>query len=645
MHAPQISVSSSANEYRADVDGLRAIAVLAVLLFHLGFSRFAGGFVGVDVFFVISGYLITGMIKGDVERGQFSMWRFLQRRARRLLPAMFAVIAASCVAAFLMLSPDHLRAFAKSAAAATLNFSNILFWREVDYFDLSARMKPLLHTWTLGVEWQFYLIWPVFVAFAMSGRLRWTAPQVIAAAAGASLLVAAVAGIFWPAATFYLMPFRIFEFAIGALLLWMPPVRANWAWPALPAGLVLIVAAVLLLDGKVFHNPAMMLLPTIGAALCIAGGTGSAGPILSNPVAAYIGRASYSIYLVHWPLIVFTEYFNFRPITTSEALKLFAISLIAGALLHHALEKPIHTRKAFNVPSTVGATLIALTALVILLPALLTIPNGLSWRVDADALGLRQFNSTTLVSKEILGPLGCTEPCVFGKVDDPKVLVFGDSHVDHFTKMLLNLGGTRYRFHYAGSVSCFNGATMTADRNPYPAMVASCQKSRETLLGWLKTYKYKAVIIGQRWFNYGQLLSQNGRPIDIKDQAQLEQAMLSDATALLPDFKGPVIITGWAPITNTACYSRPQYLTMTCPTINFDEYHTFRKSVTAFKAVSPLDIRFVDVAQAICPQGKCAISDREGRLLYTDSDHLSIYGAQMIVPQFLSIIDGATKSR
>jgi peptidoglycan/LPS O-acetylase OafA/YrhL len=639
MHG-KIATAGAKTDYRADIDGLRAIAVIAVLLFHLGFPRFGGGFIGVDVFFVISGYLITGMIKADIELGDFSMGRFLARRGRRLLPAMFAVIAATSIAAFLMLSPDHLRSYAGSAVTATLGASNILFWQESNYFDLSARLKPLLHTWTLGVEWQFYLVWPAFTLFAMSGRTLWSAPQLIGAVSAASLVLAIIIGLRWPAATFYLMPFRAFEFGIGALLLWLPLIGGAVAEIVLLGGLALIVFPVLLLDGKVFHNPAMMLFPTLGAALMIAGGTASrVGVVIRNRVAAYLGQISYSLYLVHWPLIVFTEYFYFRPLTTNEAMKLFFISLGVAAILYHVLEAPIHKRRLLNMtPRYAGAVMTAIAAFALFLPALLAIPDGLSWRVDANALGLRDENTKTLVNKEILGHLGCTEPCVFGKEDGPMVLVFGDSHADHFTKMLLSFGGTRYRFHYAGAASCFNGATLTI-RPWNPGIAAACAKARETVLGWVKTYKYKAVIVGQRWFAYGQALARDGTVIDIPDQAALENTMLSDVAALLPGFTGPLIITGWAPITNTACYTRPHYLSMTCPTISFVEYELFRKVVAEFKAKSPLKINFVDVAATICPNGVCRVTDDKGRILYTDSDHLSIYGAELIVPQFLSIID------
>src|ERR1700754_1301303 len=180
MHE-RIATAGAKADYRADIDGLRAIAVIAVLLFHLGVARFGGGFVGVDVFFVISGYLITGMI---VREG-FSLIGFYARRGRRLLPAMFTVIALSNVAAFLFLSPEHLASYARSAVASVLLVCNFLFWQESGYFDLAARLKPLLHLWTLALEWQFYFVWPLML---IAARKRLV--PVISLTAAASLLAA-----------------------------------------------------------------------------------------------------------------------------------------------------------------------------------------------------------------------------------------------------------------------------------------------------------------------------------------------------------------------------------------------------------------------------------------------------------------------
>src|SRR4051794_26144027 len=162
--------------YRPDIDGLRAIAVLSVLFYHLGFRGFPGGFVGVDVFFVISGYLITGIIKAELERKAFSFASFYARRARRLLPALFATIGVCALVAILLFTPDHLSAYAASARDAALGVSNIRFWTESDYFDISARLKPLLHTWSLSLEWQFYALWPAFIVAgfaALPRRLPW----------------------------------------------------------------------------------------------------------------------------------------------------------------------------------------------------------------------------------------------------------------------------------------------------------------------------------------------------------------------------------------------------------------------------------------------------------------------------------------
>jgi peptidoglycan/LPS O-acetylase OafA/YrhL len=590
--------------------------------------------------------LITGIIKDDVAKDRFSFLNFYARRGRRLLPALFAVVAATSIAGFLMLSPNHLQSFAGSAISAVLGVSNILFWHESDYFDLSARLKPLLHTWTLSLEWQFYVVWPAFLAFALSIRGRRFAPAAIGLAGGISLATGLLTHV-EPVTLFYQMPFRIFEFAIGALLVWTPRFkRSALAELSLVAGLALIAFAVFKFDGKAFYGPLAMLVPTSGAGLAILGGQFSySGLILTNPIAAYLGRISYSIYLVHWPLIVFTEYYFFRGITRHEAVMLFLFSIALGAVLHHTIERPFHQRQILRkLPRYAGIAITSFAALAIAIPALITAQEGLPWRVDDNALGLRYDNTNTRVSKEILGHLGCTEPCVFGKEDGPKILVIGDSHVDHFTKTLDRLGGTRYRFYYAGAPSCFNGATLTARSAVSTMLTEMCQKSRKTLMEWLITYKYEAVIVGQRWVAYTEILYRNDEHIRIPDMNLLTDVLFGDIADLLRGFGGPVIFVGYAPTTNTACYARPNYLSMTCPvgSFSFSEYDILRNGFARFTAKTNLNVHFMDVAKIICPNDQCATTDAEGHILYTDSDHLSIYGAALIVPKLLSIVDGAS---
>ncbi|MES1159072.1 MAG: acyltransferase, partial [Terricaulis silvestris] len=203
--------------YRADIDGLRALAVLPVLAFHAGLAPFSGGFVGVDVFFVISGFLITGMIVAEAEEGRFSLVRFYERRARRILPALIAMIALIAIPVSILLIPETLKAFGASAAAAVLSVSNIFFWREAGYFDLSAAQAPLLHTWSLGVEEQFYIFFPIYLV-VMRRLTGWSWLRIIGALAILSLIIGIVLVRFSEKAAFYLPMGRMWELALGGLL-------------------------------------------------------------------------------------------------------------------------------------------------------------------------------------------------------------------------------------------------------------------------------------------------------------------------------------------------------------------------------------------------------------------------------------------
>lgn len=204
-------------KYRREIDGLRALAVLPVIFFHAGFKAFEGGFVGVDIFFVISGYLITNIILSDLNAGKFSIVTFYERRARRILPALFFVMLCCLPFAWLWLVPTHLEDFCQSMAAVSVFSSNILFWRESGYFGVASELKPLLHTWSLAVEEQYYLFFPLFLLGLWKLRKRWIFGS-LALVAIVSLLLAQWGAYNKPAATFFLLPTRGWELAIGALI-------------------------------------------------------------------------------------------------------------------------------------------------------------------------------------------------------------------------------------------------------------------------------------------------------------------------------------------------------------------------------------------------------------------------------------------
>jgi peptidoglycan/LPS O-acetylase OafA/YrhL len=347
-------VTRGSDKYQPHIDGLRAVAVLAVVLYHFGSTWFGGGYVGVDVFFVISGFLITRLILGELyESSRFDFGRFYVRRMRRLLPALFTTLAGSLAAAVALFSPEQFQRFGRSLAAAVFSGSNILFWTESGYFDVDSHLKPLLHTWSLGVEEQFYLVWPALLWLMVRRTTRRWHPWLLAGAAAASFAlngIWATAGfdVGYRSTMFFLTPFRIFELALGALAIYAAPVLAGRRVRqefAMAAGLLLIGWSVVAYTDDLVFPYYYALVPCVGAFLVIvSGGSRIAGRLLTNPVAVWIGLISYSLYLVHWPALVFYEYHRHGAIARNEYAAGFVAILAAAALLYRFVETPLRQR-------------------------------------------------------------------------------------------------------------------------------------------------------------------------------------------------------------------------------------------------------------------------------------------------------------
>ena len=346
-------------KYRREVDGLRALAVLPVILFHAGFPVFAGGFVGVDIFFVISGYLITGILIRELDAGQFSLLNFYERRARRILPALFVVMLACIPFAWAVMLPSEMKDFAQSFAAAALSVSNILFWLESGYFDQAAELKPLLHTWSLGVEEQFYILFPPFLALLW--RFGRTRPFLVLGGLGVlSLIVADWASYRFPSANFYLLPFRGWELIAGGLCaLWQ--VRAPAASPRLGwlglLGLALIAGSILGMDEQTRFPSLWGLIPVGGTCLILlfADRHSLTGRLLGWAPFVGIGLISYSAYLWHQPLLAFGRLWSTDPLSVPALLALSAASLPLAWVTWRYVETPFRKRGAGTLLPTRGA--------------------------------------------------------------------------------------------------------------------------------------------------------------------------------------------------------------------------------------------------------------------------------------------------
>ncbi|MER8628401.1 acyltransferase [Mesorhizobium opportunistum] len=639
------TASAAIGRHRTDIDGLRAVAVLAAVFFHLRISGFSGGFVGVDVFFVISGFLITRIVATDIDAGRFSLAQFYSRRARRLLPAFFTTLSLSCVAAFLLFTPQHLETFGKSLAAAVLGVSNIFFWRESGYFDLAARMKPLLHTWSLGVEWQFYLVWPLLLSVLLAlfpRRMVW--PIMAIAIFSYCLIFEFQDGSVWllsrtgaaewiadgRATVFYNTPFRVFEFACGAALVWLPGPRSIIVHELLALlGLTLILSAIFVL-GSGSGNPAWNVLPpAIGAAMVLhADRSRWTGLILRNGPVSYVGRISYSLYLVHWPLIVFCEYGLLRPLLPAEAIVVGLLSFALAILMFHFIEQPYRSRRGLA-----GLSRLALIGVVTFSVVSYAMSGGMSWRLQLSVAGTELADSTAL--KAISGSLGCEDFCEFGNLSSPnKILVVGDSHVDHYTRALEELGGKEFHFLLAQAGNCYFGADLQTRTTG--AVTQHCRKANDQAARWLTAGGIVAIVQAQRWPGYRNMLESKAdvTPVDMPDVARLFPTMLGDIAKLYAGFHGPVILVGHAPNTNLICNTRPAYFSLPCPVPSRAEHVAFEAAFAIFAPAHP-GFELVDPIATICSSTACQATDEAGHSLYVDDHHFSIFGARLIVPMII----------
>lgn len=336
-------------KYRPEIDGLRSVAVVPVILFHAGFSAFSGGFVGVDVFFVISGYLITSLILEDIVKDRFSLSYFYERRIRRIFPALFLVVAVCFPFAWLLMLPEQLKDFSQSVFSVIIFASNVLFWRESGYFAGASELKPLLHTWSLAVEEQYYVVFPLLLVFLWRFGRGFTVAVLVA------ICVVSLGATEWgwrnaSSANFFLTPFRVWELLAGslcAIVLQRRELAGNTLLAGL--GLAMICAAIVLFDKTTPFPSLYALLPVFGACLCVLFARAGTIParLLSTSFLVGIGLISYSAYLWHQPLFAFARLASPYKLSPSVMLGLSALSLVLAYFTWRFVERPFRQR---NIP-------------------------------------------------------------------------------------------------------------------------------------------------------------------------------------------------------------------------------------------------------------------------------------------------------
>lgn len=646
--------------YRPDIDGLRAVAVLAVVLFHADVSGFSGGFTGVDVFFVISGYLITSIIMRELGASTFSLARFYERRFRRILPAFSVVALFSLVLGVVLLHPRDLRDLGTSMIAAAGFSSNVHFYLKADYFARPAEFQPLLHTWSLAVEEQFYIFFPLLLV-VLARRRRPRFALWLAAIAVASFAVNLVTLIHDESAAFYLTHARAWELMLGSLVaLQVLPRPASCALREVLtiAGLAAIAYSVTTFTKHTPFPGIAALAPTLGTAAIIYAGLGGTSLVTSalslRPV-VWIGLLSYSLYLWHWPLLVYAKIYTITGLTPAWTAGALLVSFAASYASWRWVEQPFRSR--WRVPRgtvlKVGGGVLAALALVAAVPVIARgFPQRFPPQVLADlppgqwkscSQDLRRFNAKDGDALCRLGVEG--EPIRF--------LVWGDSHA-----LALAPG-------IDAAARSVTQAGLIANKSACPPLLGvdrmrrspTCKNFNDQVLAYLRARpNINTVILAARWalsatgVRYGLESGRDVRLVDLEakknrdgKESNLDIYLrgLERTLAALRAAGKHIVVVGQipevgidVPAAYAIAYATGRDVNALIAPARTDYDARVRDAHAPFvEGASRSELTFIEPHTALCDTWRCRVT-REGYALYRDDDHLSFAGAAVVAPLF-----------
>jgi peptidoglycan/LPS O-acetylase OafA/YrhL len=658
----------SAFGYRPDIDGLRGVAILAVLLYHGGFAFASGGYVGVDVFFVVSGFLIASLVLAEIRNRRFTLVNFYERRVRRLFPAIFALMLACCAASTMLFLPEELRRFGGSLFATATFASNVFFWLETGYFQTDAELKPLIHTWSLAVEEQFYLLVPLLVALGLRRRPRAFVAGTVA------LLLASLVSAEWaarsaPSAAFYLTPFRLWELALGVLLALPVVPRAGsrltcecCGW----LGLTLIAWSVFTYSWRTSFPGLHAAAPCAGTALVIWSGSGGdtgARRLLSLRPVVFVGLISYSLYLWHWPILSFARYWKIRELSAAETVALLAISVAVAALSWRFVEQPFRRRGGLLMRrpmfATAGATMAALAAYGLVAVA----SAGWPGRLDAESRRLAAAATDRNGRQQACSFLGAADvangrACLLGDHGGRRsFVVWGDSHADALMPAFDELAS---RHHvtgiYLGRIGC--PPLLGIER---PDTDFRCVEFNDASRRAIAASGASTVFLVARWAHYTADPTYGSEPrtrVILRDEwAGSENARNADNGLLLDrGLRRTLASLAGHRIVVVAGIPEVGYAV---PSVLARIHHLgsrldIRPARGAFEARQRDVQSLLDAEQrefsflqwhpsdALCDRTACEVM-RDGRPLYIDGHHLSLTGAHVLAtafePQFSELLD------
>ena len=633
--------------YRPHLDGIRALAVVMVVAFHLGVEWLPGGFVGVDVFFVLSGYLITRQIAIELRERRFSLLDFYDRRMRRLLPALFAMLIGSTILALCVLLPRDLDDFGESLVAAVLSISNFYFWTVSGYFAPAAETMPLLHTWSLAVEEQFYLLFPplMLLLWRMGSTRVWRTLALLA-------LVSFVAGI-WaaravPEAGFYLLPMRAWELLLGSLLALAPgfaPASPRQRSAAASLGLLGIGSAIVTFDAGTPFPGMAAALPCLGAALVIWAGqpapiaTVNAGAkprplvlrLLSLPPLVFIGLISYSLYLWHWPLIVLLGQWSPTHSSPAGMVLIVAATFAIASASWRYIEQPF--RRGTSLWTTRGLRVRSSGVLVVLLALVgvtLDIGGGFPWlqpkavlAVVDDTHDRSPLRERCHFEQSEQGRRAFADACAFGDASDRRIVVFGDSHGAELAYALSQVARERHLYVRQVTASgCPPLLGLALPRRP------GCADHNNKMVGALAESTPSTILMIASYFH------RRGSALEWPEESW--RAMERTVSTLRKFGHDVVLLGGWPPHPGG---DLPHVLAREIRRGHHAEDYVFdidtQRAATIDESLKAIARRqgatYIPLLEAVCGGPKKCRAYPHGQSIYFDNGHISGSTARHIV--------------
>jgi len=649
--------------HRPDIDGLRALAILPVVLYHCGLPGLRGGFVGVDIFFVISGFLITSILLRDIEAGRFSIVEFYERRARRILPALFVVLGVTAALALFVFLPVDLRELGKSLASTTLSGSNLFFWRQAGYFDRSAELKPLLHTWSLSVEEQFYIAFPILLWISVRLLGSRLVARVIGICLCASLALSVIAAARWPVAAFYLPLTRAWELLTGAFLATgaVANIRSARLRDAFSlVGIAVIAGSVTLIDRSMAFPGWIAAIPCLGAALLIQvslSGGGIGNRALQSRVLVGIGLVSYSLYLWHWPLLVLAKYAVNRDLRWLELTAVMLVASGAAVLSWRYVERPFRGARSPFGRGQVFRFAFAGSGAVFALGAAFVVSGGFPSRLPGNVL---QYARVASEDFEVKPP--CFNPtaddvrndrlCAIGAgaAAAPSFVVWGDSHASRVSVPLADIAAARDRRGLLASV----GWCPPLVDVQWP--LAGCEAFNQEVLKLVETKKLDTVVLAGKWADYAEgvsfthalgdrneniLSDSSSEPRSVSNNPAVFARALRRTVERLTQAGAHVVVIGPIPEIQSAVpetlakaewFGGPQDIGPSGL-----QFQSRQKNVlTSLAALQDIPGARVIYPNAALCSATCAV-ERRGEVLYVDDNHLSRAGLKLLQPLLESV--------